>query len=56
MADETMAIEVVAPNAQEQAFEPTSYTVHADGGLTVALADGFVVTFAVEEWADVRPG
>jgi hypothetical protein len=36
-----------------RAFDAMSYTVHADGGLDVALADGSVVTFAVEDWADV---
>jgi hypothetical protein len=52
-----MAIEVVAPDAQEiRAFDATSYTVRADGGLAVALAVGSVVTFTAEEWADVRPG
>ncbi len=57
MPAETMAIEVVAPDARGiRAFDATSYTVHADGGLDVALADGSVVSFALEEWADVRSG
>jgi len=38
-----MAIEVIAPDAREiRAFDATSYTVHADGGLDVALTDGSV--------------
>jgi hypothetical protein len=52
-----MAIEVIAPDGREiRSFNATSYTVHADGGLVVALLDGSVVTFAVEEWADVQRG
>ena len=55
MADETIPIEVVLPDAREiRAFDATSYTVHADGGLDVTLADGSVVNFAMEDWADVR--
>ena len=55
MHAETMAIEVVGPDAREiRAFDATSYTVHANGGLDVVLADGSVVSFAVEDWADVR--
>lgn len=57
MAPQTMAIEVIAPDGREiRSFNATSYTVHADGGLVVALLDGSVVTFAVEEWADVQRG
>jgi hypothetical protein len=57
MADETMAIEVIAPDAREiRTFDATSYTVHVDGSLAVVLTDGSVVTFAVAEWADVRRG
>jgi len=57
MVDETMAFEVVAPDSREiQAFEAASYTVHAEGGLDAALPDGSMVTFALEDWADVRPG
>ena len=57
MADETMPIEVIAPDAREiRSFDATSYTVRADGSLVVALPDSSVVTFAAEEWADVRPG
>jgi hypothetical protein len=57
VTNDTMTIEVIAPDAREiRAFDATSYTVHADGGLDVALTDGSVVTFAVEEWADVRRG
>jgi hypothetical protein len=53
----TMSIEVISPDAREiRPFDAISYTVHADGGLEVALPDGSVVSFAVEEWADVRPG
>ncbi len=55
MVAQTMAIEVITPDAGAPlAFDATSYTVHADGGLDVALPDGSVVSFAVEEWADVR--
>jgi hypothetical protein len=56
MTNETMAIEVVSLDGREiMPFDATSYTVHAHGGLEVALADGSVVSFAMEEWADVRP-
>lgn len=57
MADETMYIEVIAPDVREiRTLDATSYTVDADGRLVVALTDGSLVTFAVEEWADVRRG
>lgn len=57
MPAETVALEVVGPDTREtRTFNATSYTVHADGGLDVAPADGSVVNFAGEEWADVRSG
>jgi hypothetical protein len=55
MVDETMAIEAITPDAAAiRTFDATSYTVHGDGGLDVVLPNGSVVSFAVEEWADVR--
>ena len=52
---ETMTIEVIGPDAREVwTLEATSYTIHADSTLDVALGDGSVRHFVMEDWMDVR--
>jgi hypothetical protein len=36
-------------------LEATSYTITADGLLQLALANGTVRQFEMEEWIDIRP-
>jgi hypothetical protein len=56
VAVETMLIDVLAPDARETwTLTATSYTVHADGRLVVALDDSTERTFLMEDWMDVRP-
>jgi len=52
---ETVAIEVLGPDASEMgAYDVCSYTVHADGRLTLAMPDASIREFEPEEWIHVR--
>lgn len=55
---ESMLVEVVGLDVRlVGTYDVVSYTVHTDGRLTLALMDGNITTFEVEEWMDVRvPG